>query len=69
MYAYLYMYIYIYTYRFYITMQIHPDVIEIFELETACVKSGHVWTLAGHLRFLEKRDYKDVMIGNRKQSG
>ena len=50
-------------------MQMHPDVIEIFELETACVKSGHVWTLAGHLRFLEKRDYKDVMIGNRKQSG
>ena len=35
-------------------MQIHPDVIEIFELETACVKSGHVWTLAGHLRFLKR---------------
>jgi hypothetical protein len=59
MYAYLYMYIYIhiyviYIYRLYITMQIHPDVIEIFELETACVKSGHVWTLAGHLRFLKR---------------
>ena len=50
----------IYIYTQYITMQIHPDVIQIFGKQ-------RVWSL--NMSGLWKRNYKDVMIGNRNHSG